>query len=71
MITDSEKWHHIVTSLSELFRGLISKHDEDFHCLNCFQSYTAGDKLKKHKKVYENRIYCYVEISEKDNEILK
>ena len=40
--------------LSALFRGITSKHDGDFYCLNCFQLYTTENKLKNHKKVYEN-----------------
>ena len=72
MITDGEKWHYLaVKSLSALFRGITSKHEGDFYCLNCFQSYTTGNKLKKHKKVCENHDYCYVEMPEEDNEILK
>ena len=43
----------------------------DFYCLNCFQSYTTENKLKKHKNVCENYGYCYVEIPEEDNKILK
>ena len=38
---------------------------------NCFQSHTSENKLKKHKKVCENHNYCYVEMPEKDNKILK
>ena len=72
MITDGEKWHYLaLKSLSALFRGITSNHKEDFYCLNCFKSYTIENKLKKHKKVCENHHYCYVEISEKDNKILK
>ena len=37
MITDGKKWHYLaVKSISMLFRGITSKHDGDFHCLNCF-----------------------------------
>ena len=58
MISDCEKWCYLaVTSLSALFRGITSKHDGDFYCLNCFQSYTTENKLKKHKKVCENNDY--------------
>ena len=72
MITDGEKWHYLaVKSLSALFRGITSKHQRDFYCLNCFQSYTTENKLKKHKKVCENHDYCHVEISEEYNKILK
>ena len=35
MITDGEKWHYVaVKELSALFRGITSKHDGDFYCLN-------------------------------------
>ena len=44
---------------------------ENFYCLNCFQSYTAENELKKHKKVCENHDYCYVEMPKEDNKILK
>ena len=72
MITDGEKWHYLaVKSLSAFFRGITDNNNGDFSCLNCFQSYTTENKLKKHKKVCENQDYCYVEILEKDNIILK
>ena len=51
MITDGEKWHYLaVKSLSALFRGITGNNHRDFYCLNCFQSYTTENKLKKHKK---------------------
>ena len=66
MITDGEKWHYLaIKSLPALFRGITSKHERDFYCLNCLQSYTTKNKLKKHNKVCENRDYCYVEMPEK------
>ena len=72
MITDGEKWNYLaVKSLSALFRGITSKHEGDFDCLNCFLSDATENKLKKHKKVCENHDYCYVEMREKDNKILK
>ena len=55
MITDGEKGHYLaVKSFSELFRGITSNHKEDLYCLNCFHSYSSGNKLKKHKKVCEH-----------------
>ena len=72
MITDGEKWHYLaIKTLSALFRGITSKHDGDFYCLNYFRSYTTENKLKKHKNVCENHDYCYVEMPEEDNKILK
>ena len=72
MITDGEKWYYLtVKRLSTLLTGISSKHDGDFCCLNCFQSYTTENKLKKHQKVCENHDYCYIEMPEEDNKILK
>ena len=69
MITDDIKLHYLaVKSLSALFRRITSKHEEEIYCLNCFQSCTTENKLKKHKKVCGNYDYCYVEMPEKDKE---
>ena len=57
--------------MSALFRGTASKHEGDFYCLNCFCSYRTENKLKKHEKVCENHDYCYVEMPEEDNKIIK
>ena len=54
-----------------LFRGITSNNNEDFYCLNCFCSYRTENKLKKNKKVCENNDYCYIEMLEEDNKILK
>ena len=60
MITDDKKWHYLtVKKLSVLLRGITSEHVGDFYCLNCFQSYSTKNKLKKHKDVCENHDYYY------------
>ena len=73
MITYGKKWKQIVAGnkLSALFRQITSKHDGDFYCLNCFYAYSTENKLKKHKSVYEDHDYCYVEMPKEDNKILK
>ena len=72
MITDGKKWHYLaVKSFSVLFRGVTSKHEGDFYCLNCFHSYATENKLKKHKKDCENHAYCQVKMPEEDSKILK
>ena len=43
----------------------------DFHCLNCFHSYSTKNKLKKHERVCNDHDYCYVEMSNEDNKTLK
>ena len=46
IITDGAKWHYLAfKKLSALFRGITSKCDGDFYCLNCFQSYSTKNKL--------------------------
>ena len=72
MITDGTKWHYLaVKSLSALLRGITSNHNGDFYCLNCFHSYSTKEKLKKHEKVCNDHDYCYVEMPNDNNKILK
>ena len=72
MISNGENWHYLlVKSLSGLLTGITSNHKEDFYCLNCFHSYRTKNKLEAHKKIYENRDYCRVEMPTKDNNAIK
>ena len=72
MITNGEKWHYLtVKNLPGLLRRITSTHKEDFYCLNCFHSYRTRNKLEAHKKICENHDYCHVEMSTKDNNIIK
>ena len=72
MIIDGKKWHYLaVKKLSALLKGITSKHKGDFYCLNCFHSYRTENKIKKHYDVCKNHDYCYVEIPEENNKILK
>ena len=57
--------------MSALLRGITSKHNGDFYCLNGFYSFATEDALEKHEKVCKNYDCCYVEMSDKDNSILK
>ena len=50
MITNGKRWYLAVKYLSALFRGITSKHERDFYCLNCFCSYSTENKLKNIKK---------------------
>ena len=74
MITDGEKWHYLaVKSFTVLFRGITSNNNGDFYCLSCFHSYSTEKKkqLKKHEKVCNDHDYCYVEMPNEGNKILK
>ena len=57
--------------LCPLLRGITSNRVGEFYCLNCFDSYSTKEKLKKYEKVCNDHDYCYVEIPDKDNKILK
>ena len=57
--------------MSALLRGITSNHVGDFYCLNCLHSYRTKDKLKLHGNVCENHDYCYIEMPNENNKILK
>ena len=72
MITNGKKYHYFaVTNLSELLQGISSNHKGDFHCLNCFNSYTTKYKLKEHEEICNNHDSCRIEMPDWVNKILK
>ena len=72
MITDGKKWHYLaVKKLPALFKVIRSKHDENFCCFNCFHSNATKNKLQNHENICKNHDYCYVEMPNEDNKILK
>ena len=72
MICDGKKYHYLaVTNLSGLLQGNSSNHEGDFYCLNCFNSYTSKNKLKKHEEICNNHDSCCIEMPEWVNKILK
>ena len=72
MITDGKKWHYLaITNLSALLQGKSSNHHEDFCCLNCFNSYTAKNKLKEHEEICNNHDSCHTEMPKWGEKILK
>ena len=73
MITDGAgNWHYLaIKSIPRLLRGITSNHDGDFHCLNCFHSYTTEKKLEKHEKICKDHDFCHVIMPNEKNKILK
>ena len=72
MITDGKRWHYLaVKNFSALLRGITSKNDGEFYCLNCLHSFRAKDRLEKHRDVCKNHDYCYTEMPKENNKILK
>ena len=73
MITDeTSNWNYLaVKSIPGLLRGITSKHNSDFYCLNCFHSYTTERKLKKHERVCLDNDFCYIKMTDEDDNILE
>ena len=73
MITDDGKKcdYLAVKSISALLRQITSNHNGDFYCLNCLHLYRTKEKLKKHEKVCNNHDYCYVEMPNEFEKVLK
>ena len=57
--------------MSALLTKITGNNNGDFYCLNCFRSYTTGNKLKKHVRICENHDYCYVEMPKEHSKILQ
>ena len=70
MITDGKKWHYLsVKELSAFLRGITSKHDRDFYCLNYSYSFRKEDALEKHENICKDHDFCFVKMPDKDNHI--
>ena len=53
------------------FRGMTSKNNGGFYCLNCFTSFRTTNAIKKHGNFCRDHDYGYVEIPNKECNILK
>ena len=73
MVTDeTNNWHYLaVKNISGLRRGITSKHNGDFCCLNCFHSYTTKKKLKKHERICKDHDFWNIKMPDEDNKFLK
>ena len=62
-------WNYLtVKRLSALLKGITSKNNSGFQCLNCFQFSGTKNKLKSHEKVCKNKgFYGIVLPSQKNN----
>ena len=73
MITDgTSNWHCLaVKSISGLLRGITSRHNGNFYCLNCFHTCTTEKKLRKHGKICSGYDFCHLKMPNEDNKVLK
>ena len=46
--------------LSTVLRGITSKHQGDFYCLNYFHSFATQNNFESHEKACENKDFCNV-----------
>ena len=71
MIPNGEGWHYLaVKRLSALLREVTSKHHH-LNYLNCLHSFATENKRESHKKLCEDKDFCYVIIPSEDTKILK
>ena len=50
MVSNKEGWYFVTgKQLHALLRGLTSKHDGGFYCLNCLHSFRTENKRESHK----------------------
>ena len=81
MISNGEKreakskgrlWYYLaVKKLSALLRGITSKNDGGFYCLNCLHSFRTQNKLESYKRVCENKVFYNIRMSSEDTKILE
>ena len=72
MITDGKGiWHYIaIKIISALLKGVSSKHNGDFYCLNCFNSYRTKQKLEDHAKLCGNNDFSAIKMPEEKNKFI-
>ena len=58
-------------NLCTLLRGITSKHNGDFCCLNCLHLFRTKNKLESQKRGCESKYFCGVVMHSEDAEILK
>ena len=65
----NEGWQYLqVQKITASLRGITSKHDGDFYCLNYVLFFWTENKLKSHEKVCKNKGFGGIIIlSQKDN----
>ena len=72
VISDGKKWHYLaVKKLSALLRGITSKHQGDFYCLNWFYSFATENKFQSHKRACQNKEFCKVNTASEETKILE
>ena len=73
MISNRKKKRHnlAVKTISTLLRGITSKNNGDFYCVNCLHCFRTKNKLESHKRVCETKNICNVTMPSEDTKMLE
>ena len=72
IIPNGKGWHYLaVKKLSALLRGITSKNNGDFYCLNCIHFFRTKTKLESHKNVCEYIEFCNIIMPSEDTKRLE
>ena len=72
MISNEEKWHYLaVKKVSALLRGITSKNNGNFCCLNCLHFFRRKNILQSHKKVCKNKSFSNAIMPSEETKILE
>ena len=58
-----------VTKLSALLRGITSKHQRYFYCLNCLH-FATQNQLESHESECKSKDFCGIVLTTQKNDIL-
>ena len=69
---ENEGWHYLeVRKLFELLRGITSRHNGDFYCLNYIPFFRTENKLKSQGKVYKSKDFFGIVVPSEKEHMLK
>ena len=60
-----------IKKLSVLLRGITSKHNGDFYCLNCLHSFRIKKNLESHKTLRKKKDFCRIVMPSEDTQIIE
>ena len=61
--------HFLAVKKFSTLRGMASKNNGGFYCLNCFHPFRTKSKLEYHKRVCENKDFCNILMPSADTKI--
>ena len=71
MIQNGKGLNYLAVKKLCSLKGITSKHDNDFYCLNCFHSFRTKNKHESPKKVCENKDFYNIVMPSEETKILE